>query len=278
MEGLLLKAYLLGSLVGKLSTLVEGILLKAYLLESLVGKLSTLVEGLLLKAYLLESLVGKLSTLVEGLLLKAYLLGSLVGKLSTLVEGILLKAYLLESLVGKLSTLVEGLLLKAYLLESVVGKLSTLVEGILLKAYLLESVVGKLEKSNLQLVTLVVEQRQEMRRLRDDVMAEGRRQNNDADVACVRAQGITLLVGNSMLQDVRLNKTDDGKQIKMRRKSGAIFTDIGEMINDIASDVAEINIVGGTQETMGNMDGSEVKENVSELVQKAKTVNLDQRN
>ena len=81
-------------------------------------------------------------------------------------------------------------------------------------------------------------------------MAEGRRQNTDTDVACVRAQGMTLLVENSMMRDVRLNKTGDGKQITIRRKSGATLTDICEMIDDVASndDVAEIIIVADTQE------------------------------
>ena len=81
-------------------------------------------------------------------------------------------------------------------------------------------------------------------------MAEGRRQNTDTDVVCVRAQGMTQLVENSMLRDVRLNKTCDGKRITIRRKSGATLTDICEIIDDAASidDVAEIIIVAGTQE------------------------------
>ena len=79
-------------------------------------------------------------------------------------------------------------------------------------------------------------------------MAEGRRQNTDIDVVCVGAQGMTQLVENSMLRDVRLNKTGDGKRITIRRKSGATLTDICEIIDDVASidDVAEIIIVAAT--------------------------------
>ncbi|KAI0240331.1 hypothetical protein LSAT2_008977 [Lamellibrachia satsuma] len=94
--------------------------------------------------------------------------------------------------------------------------------------------VDKLEESNHQLVTLVVEQ-QQVGSLRDDIMEEGRRQNTEADVACVRAQGMTLLVGKSMSQDVRLSKAADRKQVKIRRKSGATFTGIGEMNDNIQS-------------------------------------------
>ena len=89
--------------------------------------------------------------------------------------------------------------------------------------------MSKLEESNQQPVTVVVEQRQELPARRK----EGKRQNTDADVTCVRTKGMTLLVRNSMLRDVRLNKTADGKQIKIPRKSGVTFTDIGEMIDDI---------------------------------------------
>ena len=87
----------------------------------------------------------------------------------------------------------------------------TLVERLLLKTPLLESAVNTLEESNQQLVTLVVEQ-QQVRSLRDDIMEEGRRQNTEADVACLRAQG---------------------KQVKIRRTSGATFPDIGEMTDNI---------------------------------------------
>ena len=110
----------------------------------------------------------------------------------------------------------------------------TLVERLLLKTPLLESAVNTLEESNQQLVTLVVEQ-QQVRSLRDDIMEEGRRQNTEADVACVRAQGMTLLVGSSMSRDVRLSKAADRKQVKIRRTSGATFTDIGEKTDKIQS-------------------------------------------
>ena len=112
--------------------------------------------------------------------------------------------------------------------------LLTFVESLLLKTSLLESAVNKLEESNQQLVTLVVEQ-QQASSLRDDITEEGRRQNTEADVACVRAQGMTLLVGNSMSRDVRLSKAADRKQVKIRRKSGATFTDIGKMTDNIQS-------------------------------------------
>ena len=112
--------------------------------------------------------------------------------------------------------------------------LLTFVESLLFNTSLLESAVNTLEESNHQLVTLVVEQ-QQVCSLRDDIMEEGRRQNTEADVACVRAQGMTLLVGNSMSRDVRLSKAADRKQVKILRKSGVTFTDIGDMTDNIQS-------------------------------------------
>ena len=64
-----------------------------------------------------------------------------------------------------------------------------------------------------------------------------------------------------MLRDVCLEKTADGKQIKIQRESGATFTDIGKTIDDVAKNykVNEIFSVGGTQVTMDNMDVEEIK-------------------
>ena len=45
---------------------------------------------------------------------------------------------------------------------------------------------------------------------------------------------MTLLVGNSLLRDVRVDKTSNGYPIKIRRKSGATLADIEQMIDDAA--------------------------------------------
>lgn len=154
--------------------------------------------------------------------------------------------------------------------------LPTLVERLLEKTSLLESLVVKLERSNQQLVTLVGEQHQEIRGLRDDIRTSSKRQNadTDADADEGRPQAVTLLVGSSLLRDVRVEKTSHGNPIKIRRKSGATFTDIGEMIEDAAKTetIKEIFIVGGTHEAMSEMNVADIKENIAQLLRKAKTV------
>ena len=126
--------------------------------------------------------------------------------------------------------------------------LPTLVERILEKTSALEDVVRRLETSNQQLVTLVVEQRQEISGLRAEVKQGFRRPY--AEVA--RPDGrATLLVGNSLLSDVAFRKNGDGSSTEVRKKSGATFNDIGELIDGVVNkELKDIIIVGGSREAM----------------------------
>ena len=72
------------------------------------------------------------------------------------------------------------------------------VERLLEKTSMLESLVVKLERSNQQLLSLMGEQSQEIRRLREDIPTS-KRQDGDADSNDGGPQAVTLLVGNSLL-------------------------------------------------------------------------------
>ena len=87
--------------------------------------------------------------------------------------------------------------------------LPTLVERLLEKTSMLESLVVKLERSNQQLLSLMGEQSQEIRRLREDI-ATSKRQDGDADSNDGGPQAVTLLLGNSLLRDVGVDKTSSG--------------------------------------------------------------------
>ena len=73
---------------------------------------------------------------------------------------------------------------------------------------------------------------------------------------------MTLLVGNSLLRDVRVDKTSSGNPIKIRRKSGATLADIEQMIDDAAK----------THETTSDVSAANIKENIAQLLRKAKTL------
>ena len=85
---------------------------------------------------------------------------------------------------------------------------------------------------------------------------------------------MTLLVGNSLLRDVRVDKTSSGNPIKIRRKSAATLADIEQMIDDAAKTetIDEIIIVGGTHETTSDVSVANIKENIAQLLRKAKTL------
>ena len=150
----------------------------------------------------------------------------------------------------------------------------SMVERLLEKMSSLEELVMKLETSNQQLVTLVVEQRQEIQSLRDVVTSGGNRPY--ADVARSRPHGSTLVVGNSLLRDVRLDNGADGEQITIRRKSGATLKDIDQMIKEVGrtgnAEINKIVIVCGTRETIDNVSTTEIKEELGQLLENAKTM------
>ena len=136
--------------------------------------------------------------------------------------------------------------------------------------------MSKLDQSNEQLVILVSEQRIEIRGLRDDVRVGARRPGPDGDN--VRPPSVTLLAGHSLLRDVHEDTSTGGNDnpIAVRNKSGATLNGIGEMFDEVCRadnfDESQIVIVGGTREIMGNVPTQEIKENMSRLLQKAKTM------
>ena len=113
----------------------------------------------------------------------------------------------------------------------------------------------------------------EIRRLREDIVTS-KRQDGDADSNDGGPQAVTLLGGNSLLRDVRVDKTSSGNPIKIQRKSGATLADIEQMINDAAKTetIDEIFIVGGTHETTSDVSAANIKENIAQLLRKAKTL------
>ena len=108
--------------------------------------------------------------------------------------------------------------------------MSYAVERLFEKTSWLESLVIKLERSNQQLVTLIREQHQEIRGLQDDITATSKCSNADANDG--RPQAVTLLVGNSLVRDVRMGTTSHGNPSKIPRKAGASLADIGHMNDD----------------------------------------------
>ena len=112
--------------------------------------------------------------------------------------------------------------------------LPTFVERLLEKTSDLESLFVKLERSNQQLVSLMGEQNQQIRGLREDI-AKSMRPEGDADANDGSPQAVTLLVRNSLLRDVRVDKTSSGNPIKIRKKSGTILADIEQMIDDASN-------------------------------------------
>ncbi|KAK2171755.1 hypothetical protein NP493_1029g02017 [Ridgeia piscesae] len=123
--------------------------------------------------------------------------------------------------------------------------LPTLVERLLEKTSMLESLVVKLERSNQQLLSLMGEQSQEIRRLREDIA--------------------TMAIPDS---------TEIRRHSRIRRKSGATLADIEQMIDDAAKTetIDEIIIVGGTHETTSDVSAANIKENIAQLLRKAKTL------
>ena len=147
-----------------------------------------------------------------------------------------------------------------------------LLQQVMNKMSAMELVITTLEASNQQLVTLVVEQRQELRGLREDVMAENRRPY--AEVVRPQTTKTSLVVGNSLLRDIKPETSDDGTPVEVYSKSGASFKEIGELMEEAAKkiNVKEIVIVGGTRETMDKVPLENIKEGLTQLLQKAKIV------
>ena len=153
-------------------------------------------------------------------------------------------------------------------------QLPVLVARLVEKTSSLETLIEKLTFSNQQLVALVVEQQQDLRKLCENISIPTTTTTDTADSPHISdAKSVTLLVGNSLLRDVSAVGIDT---IAVRRKSGATLEDIGDMIEEVRHDdnldVTKIVIVGGTREVMGIVPAHEIKEKIELLVQKAKTV------
>ena len=151
--------------------------------------------------------------------------------------------------------------------------LPVLVARLVEKTSALETLIEKLTCSNQQLVALVVEQQQDLRKLSENISIPTTTTNTIDSPHISDAKSVTLLAGNSLLRDVSAVGIDT---IAVRRKSGATLEDIGDMIEEVRNDdnldVTKIVIVGGTSEVMENVPANEIKAKMELLVQKAKTV------
>ena len=146
-------------------------------------------------------------------------------------------------------------------------QLPVLVSRLLEKTSALESLIEKLTVSNQQLVALVVEQQQDLRKLSEKIS------NPITDTIDLNPKVETLLVGNSLLRDVHFDGPDNRSQIRVVKKSGATFKEIEQMIDEAAKThtINEIVIVGGTTETMGDATADDVRNEVSRLLRTAKS-------
>ena len=64
----------------------------------------------------------------------------------------------------------------------------------------------------------------------------------------------------------------DGGQIITRRKSGATFKQIEDLIDGVANkSIGDIVIVGGTRETVDHVRTTQIKEGAEKLLSKAKS-------
>ncbi len=146
-------------------------------------------------------------------------------------------------------------------------QLPVLVSRLLEKTSALESLIEKLTVSNQQLVALVVEQQQDLRKLSEKIS------NPITDTIDSNPKVETLLVGNSLLRDVHFDGPDNRSQIRVVKKSGATFKEIEQMIDEAAKThtINEIVIVGGTTETMGDATADDVRNEVSRLLRTAKS-------
>ena len=113
-------------------------------------------------------------------------------------------------------------------------QLPVLVARLVEKTSSLETLIEKLTFSNQQLVALVVEQQQDLRKLCENISIPTTTTTDAADSPHISdAKSVTLLVGNSLLRDVSAVGIDT---IAVRRKSGATLADIGDMIEEVRHD------------------------------------------
>ena len=80
------------------------------------------------------------------------------------------------------------------------------------------------------------------------------------------------MVGNSLLQDVKVDVTTDGYPVKVSEQSGATLSDIDALIDKVAEKetLKEIVIVGGTREVTDKVPVERIREQLTGLVTKAK--------
>ena len=139
-------------------------------------------------------------------------------------------------------------------------QLPVLLARLVEKTSALETLIEKLTCSNQQLVALVVEQQQDLRKISENISIPTTTTDTTDSPHISDAKSVTLLAGNSLLRDVSAVGIDT---IAVRRKSGATLEDIGDMIEEVRHDdnldVTKIVIVGGTREVMGNVPANEIK-------------------
>ena len=135
-------------------------------------------------------------------------------------------------------------------------QLPVLVARLVEKTSALETLIEKLACSNQQLVALVVEQQQDLRKLSENISIPTTTTDTTSDN--VSPPSVTLLAGNSLLRDITDDMSASGNEkIIVRKKSRATLDDIGVVIEEVCRadnlDVRKIVIVGGTREIVGNV-------------------------
>ena len=151
--------------------------------------------------------------------------------------------------------------------------LPVLVSRLLEKTPALKSLIEILTVSKKQLVALVVEQQQDIRKLSEKVS------NPITDTIDSNPKVETLLVGTSSLRDVHFHGPDNRSQIRVVNKSGATFKEIEQMFDeDTSSEVPPKPWATPLQTTSATKSAvSEISRTISEAQQRHPNETADHR-
>ena len=131
-------------------------------------------------------------------------------------------------------------------------KMPTMVMQLIDMVAKLRDSMSEMRNANVQLVGILAEQQSELHRLREDLKERlpVSKANTQAEATIDSpSKPTTLLVGNSLLRDVHHPVANDGSDVTVQRKSGAILADLTDMLNE-HSEVTNAIIVGGSREIL----------------------------
>ena len=170
-----------------------------------------------------------------------------------------------------LPTTVTGVLRIVTTLQTTITDLCTLVGQQKQEIRgLRDVVVAESGRQLADLVTMVAEQRQEICSLREEIVAAGRRQY--AEVCRANRPGKTLVVGNSLLRDVKVDVTTYGYPVKVSEQFAVLLCLIRRSHRQGVEKetLKEVVIVGGTREVTDKVPVERIREQLTVLVTKAK--------